>query len=251
MEFCKFAAKNGAENLSSARDLAHDYIQSELEKGKSAYTLKLERSALAKLYGCSGDEIYQNLPKRSRADITRSREKYQISEKTGKKIKNSTTESGLYSEKNHPDLTAFMGATGLRRCELTTLTGDQMRVEGSKVYLDLRKGQSKGGRIRSVPVLDGGKKTVVEYCLRAGDGLVWSSLPSHVDIHYYRSQYATTLYKELARPIETLTRDQKYFCRGDLKGVVYDRDAMLEVSKALGHNRINVIAAHYLRATEV
>ena len=38
-----------------------------------------------------------------------------------------------------------------------------------------------------------------------------------------------------------------YVCRGDLKGVVYDRKAMEIASKALGHNRISVIAAHYIR----
>lgn len=32
-----------------------------------------------------------------------------------------------------------------------------------------------------------------------------------------------------------------------LKGVVYDKKAMKVVTEALGHNRISVIAEHYLR----
>lgn len=39
-----------------------------------------------------------------------------------------------------------------------------------------------------------------------------------------------------------------YVCRGDLQGIVYDRKAMEIASKALGHNRISVIAGHYLKS---
>ena len=41
-------------------------------------------------------------------------------------------------------------------------------------------------------------------------------------------------------------RKEKYFMRADRKGDVYDREAMEKVSKQLGHNRIDVIAGHYL-----
>ena len=37
-----------------------------------------------------------------------------------------------------------------------------------------------------------------------------------------------------------------FFCRGDLKGKVYDRRALFEASRALGHNREDVVAEHYL-----
>lgn len=38
-----------------------------------------------------------------------------------------------------------------------------------------------------------------------------------------------------------------YVCRKDEKGKRLDKKAMYITSKALGHNRINVIAEHYLR----
>ena len=38
-----------------------------------------------------------------------------------------------------------------------------------------------------------------------------------------------------------------YFCRDDLAGTIYDRRALFEAAKALGHNRECVVAEHYLR----
>ena len=40
---------------------------------------------------------------------------------------------------------------------------------------------------------------------------------------------------------------EKYYCRGDRKGEVFDRAAMRITSNALGHGRIGVIAGHYLK----
>ena len=50
-----------------------------------------------------------------------------------------------------------------------------------------------------------------------------------------------------ARPIATLNHDEIYYCRGDRKGTWLDKKAMLVASKALGHNRISIIASNYLR----
>ena len=89
---------------------------------------------------------------------------------------------------------------------------------------------------------------VVEKCKAAGDQPVWGVLPAHMDEHGYRRDYATAYYNQIARDPRSLDPKERYCCRGDLKGVWYDRQAMLEVSRALGHNRINVIAGHYLQS---
>lgn len=62
-----------------------------------------------------------------------------------------------------------------------------------------------------------------------------------------RADYATKVYQMHARPIETLKHDEIYYCRGDRKGTWLDKNAMLMASKALGHNRISIIASNYLR----
>lgn len=62
-----------------------------------------------------------------------------------------------------------------------------------------------------------------------------------------RADYATKVYQLYARPIESLAHDEIYYCRGDRKGTWLDKKAMLAASKALGHNRISIIASNYLR----
>ena len=74
---------------------------------------------------------------------------------------------------------------------------------------------------------------------------IFKEIPQNLDIHSYRASYACELYKSLERPLDSLIREQKYYCKGDMKGNVYDKKAMLKVSKMLGHNRINVIASNY------
>ena len=81
----------------------------------------------------------------------------------------------------------------------------------------------------------------------AGTEKVWKKIPSNADIHSYRADYATRIYLKYARTIEEIPRRERYVCRRDKKGVIYDRKAMLEASKALGHNRISVVGEHYLR----
>ena len=84
----------------------------------------------------------------------------------------------------------------------------------------------------------------------AGIGKVWVKVPQNADIHSYRADYASRIYLKYARPIEELPRKERYICRKDKRGVVYDRAAMLEASRALGHNRISVVGEHYLRIEE-
>jgi len=103
--------------------------------------------------------------------------------------------------------------------------------------------RGKGGRLRECPILS---KEAVERIKNTPDGKnVWSKIPSRADIHSYRADYCKSVQLH-ARPIAEIPDKGKYYCRGDLKGVVYDKRAMLIASHALGHNRINVIAGHYL-----
>lgn len=89
-----------------------------------------------------------------------------------------------------------------------------------------------------------------------GSSRVFDKIPLAADIHSYRADYATAIYNAHTRQIEELkcnlgvkggNTGDVYVCRGDLKGIVYDRKVMEVASKALGHNRISIIAAHYIR----
>ncbi len=88
---------------------------------------------------------------------------------------------------------------------------------------------------------------------------VWLHVPKNADIHSYRGDYATYIYKKYARKIEDIPYDRTnkgtgkkfqgdvYHCRKDESGKKLDRKAMLKCTKALGHNRINVVADNYIR----
>ncbi|WP_147568176.1 hypothetical protein [Christensenella intestinihominis] len=67
-----------------------------------------------------------------------------------------------------------------------------------------------------------------------------------MDAHGYRRDYVSAFYRIMERPMDGLDRKEKYYCRRDKKGIVYDRQAMLYVSRQLGHNRVSVIAGNYL-----
>jgi len=231
-------------SLEDARSYAKAYIQEHnADMRYSAYTVQLERAALGKLFGVDSRE-FGPVDARHRADITRSRERTIISEKTGKEIFNPKTAAGHFSEKRNAEIVNFVRGTGLRRSELTALRGTQLVEKDGKAYLQV---VGKGGRERFLPIRGEHATEIVGRCKAAGSGRVWEKVPAHMDVHHYRSQYATALYKELARPREDIPKADRYCCRCDLKGVWYDKAAMKIVSQALGHNRISVIAEHYLR----
>ena len=233
--------------LKDCLSYAKEYIAMENKNmAKSAYTVKLERSALAKLFNVDAKEL-GSVRARAREDISRSRERTVISDKTGKEIKNPHTRAGRFSEKNHASEVAFARGTGMRRSEMESVRGNQLyqRSDGS-YWFKMDTHQCKGGREREIPVR-GDVELIKGMCERAGSDRVFDKIPAHMDVHHYRSEYASNLYRSIARERDNIPKSDRYCCRGDLKGTWYDKKAMMEVSQALGHNRISVIAEHYLR----
>ena len=239
-KWCK--AEHGCKTLEQCRPYVNDYLQS--RSGLSAYTQKLDASALAKLYGCKTTDFVQT-KSRIRSDIIRSRGEH------GAKIHDKH-----FSEKNHKELVDFCRSTGLRRAELECLTGNKLFERDGKYYIRVDAG-SKGGRYREAQVT-GDVNNVKNLMDKAGNGKVFESVPSVADIHSYRADYAKSIYNEYARKIEDIPFDKMnrgtgrmyqsgvYHCKGDMKGVKFDKDAMLIASQNLGHNRISVIGEHYL-----
>lgn len=227
-DYCK--EQYGVKTLEQCRPYVDEWLQKRSEQGMSAYTQKLEASAIAKMYGCSTKDFIKT-DTRHRADISRSR---------GEKVRDVH-----FSERNHKELVDFCKSTGLRRSELKALTGDKLIQKEGQYYIVVDKG-SKGGRYREAPVV-GNVQAVVERMENVGTGKVFDKIPNGADIHSYRADYCTTVYNSYARDVKTLDRSDVYCCRGDLKGTWYDKQAMREASEALGHSRISVISEHYIR----
>lgn len=281
--FVKWIQENHPEctTLKAAKKYANEWLQERVDQGLSAWTVQTEAKALGKLYGIKPeDPEYFQPPKRNRAEIKRSR---------GDRVRDLH-----FSKANNDELIKFCQGTGLRRSELEALKGsdlltrDQIEQEISRLeaipagqrlpqdekYLNalhdtkmfscdyfvyVRKG--KGGRQRISPIMGKHIDQIVERIKdTAPDEKVWQHVNSNADIHAYRGDYATMIYKAHARAIEEIPYDRVnkgtgkrfqsdvYVCRKDEAGKRLDKTAMLICSKALGHNRISVVADNYIRA---
>ena len=267
--------------LKHAKKYVNEWLQTRVAQGLSAWTVQLEAKALGKLYGISpDDEAYFDPPKRNRQDIKRSR---------GDRVRDQH-----FSKTNNDELIKFCRGTGLRRRELQELRGkdlvsrEQIEAELAELekipeaqqapsvarrleilrdtqlfpeaqsFIHVRNG--KGGRERLSPIIGKHADQIVERIADTpAEEKVWQHIHTSADIHGYRAEYATAIYKAHARAIEDIPYDkvnrgtgrryqsEVYTCRKDEAGRKLDKAAMLVCSKALGHNRISVVADNYIR----
>ena len=264
--------------LKSAKKHVNEWLQVRVDEGLSAWTIQTEAKALGKLYGISPDDAdYFKPPKRNREDIQRSR---------GDRVRDLH-----FSKTNNDELIKFCRGTGLRRSELEQLRGKDLvtraqiekeisRIESlqerspydekklemlrdtrmfqEEYFTHVRSG--KGGRERMSPIIGKNAEQIIERIRSTlPEEKVWQHVSENADIHGYRAEYATEMYKAHARAIEDIPYDRVnkgtgrkfqgdvYVCRKDEAGRKLDKAAMLICSKALGHNRIEVVANNYIR----
>lgn len=225
-------AEFGVRTLEEAKEHVAWYLKKEIDRGLSPYTVNLKASALSKLYGVSNADWGVDLPQRSRAGIKRSR---------GPAVRDAN-----FSQERNKELIQFCRATGLRRSELENLKGTDLNYHRGHYYLSIT---GKGGRHRYSRIVgtDEAVANVVRRCKESGKGLVWLHVHNAADIHAYRADYANLVYRQCARPIDQIPRSERYDCRGDKAGISYDKKALAIASKALGHNRLDVVVNNYLR----
>lgn len=270
--FIKWIEKNHPEctTLKSSKKHVNEWLTERTAEGLSAWTIQTEAKALGKLYGIKPeDEDYFNAPKRNRADIKRSRV--------------DAERDRHFSKTNNAELINFCRGTGLRRSEIEKLRGgdllsrrqvesiaknspyenqrqiaaDALNFKNSEYYLQIK---GKGGRERISPIVGEHAAAIVKRCKDTNsDDKVWQYVNQNADIHSYRGDYATAIYREYARVIDDIPYDKYhnglgkyiqsdvYTCRKDEAGRKLDREAMRMCSKALGHNRVEVVANNYLR----
>ena len=220
--WCK--AEYGCKTLEECKPYAQAYIDS--RSHLSPYTLKLDVSAIRKVYDREIDVRSDKM--RNRGEIRRSRVH---------------SERSLRAEQKNPVLKEFCQATGLRRHELTALRGCDIRISGDKVFVQVQQG--KGGKFRSVEVTEKGMNLVKQFASDSKEKL-FEKVDQNLNVHMYRGDYAKEMYRQLEEQKDNTSKTDWYYCRGDMKGQKFDRNIMLEVSRNLGHNRVSVIAEHYL-----
>ncbi len=263
--YCKQVHK--VKNLADCKIYVNEYLKNRIDRNLSPYTIKLQASALAKLFHCTTKDFIPT-PSRKRENIKRSR--------------HSAKRDGRYKEGKNDDFIRFCRCTGLRRREITALRGDALREENEKYYIYVANG--KGGRKRVAEVVGSEEDIafVVAMMKNAGERKVFEHIPD-IDIHSLRAEYAQTVYEKYARPRQEFKNERMmlyhsrlvttytdksevqqfynadgnlkkgfsdvrtaYCCKYDKKNICYDRVALLRCSQALGHNRASVVADHYL-----
>lgn len=221
-----------AETLEDARAFVDDYLRHLIELERSAYSISTAKAAIAKIMGVESTQFIAT-PPRLRADIKRSR--------------GEAERDKHISTKKEEELARFTSATGLRRKEMTMIKAEDLFFENGQAYLNVTQG-TKGGKPRVAKIV--GKteeetKDIVKW-IQSKKGRLFNKLSSNYDNHYYRATYANRLYNQLKRDIDDIPTQERYVMRKERAGEVYDKQAMLLVSQALGHNRISVIAQSYL-----
>ena len=272
--------------LKAARRHVNEWLQGRVDQvdknGKklSAWTIQTEAAALNKLYQIDkADPDRFQPPKRNRKDIKRSRLK--------------TERDKHFSETNNDGLIRFCKGTGCRRNVLERLEGRDLwtrktmedRVSSLEARTDLSSKEvkhlatlkdalavfpdhdyfihhrkDKNGRYRFAPIIGPDKEMIIKRIKNTGASeKVWQYVSSNADIHGYRAEYATVMYRGYARKPEDIPYDKVnkgtgrryrgdvYICRKDESKRKLDRVAMKKCSKALGHNRISVVADNYIK----
>lgn len=238
--FAVYAKQRECKTLDEAKAVVPDYLKSLIDAGKSGYSVRTAASAIGKVYGVNYSTFGVEMPDRKRSEI-----------------KNNRGESKMlahYNAETVEKYASILRCIGLRRSEALLARGADLMQEDGKYYIWVPRG--KGGKYRKAIVqgTDEEIRAVVQLFEEAkkraekgGDGLVWpSGIPRNLPVHRYRAEYAERVYKSVARPVETLQKEEKYCCRGDLAGIVYDKAALKYASQQLGHNRVSVVADNYL-----
>lgn len=240
--FATYAKDKGCRTLDEAKEIVGEYLQMLIDDGKSDFSVRTAASAIGKVYGVGYQTFGVEMPKRKRSEITNNRGNSKM------------IESGHFSAETVEKYASILRCIGLRRSEALLARGADLMQEDGKYFIWVPRG--KGGKYRKAIVQGTDKeiKAVVKLFEEArkraengGDGLVWpSGIPRNLPVHRFRAEYAKRVYMSVARPIEDLQGHDRYCCRGDLAGVVYDRAALQYASQQLGHNRVSVVADNYL-----
>lgn len=224
------------------------FLRDEERRGLSAYTIKMQKSALSKLYGADLTHIKTRAT--SRADIKRSRDKVERDKH--------------FSEEKNADFVNCCRCVGFRRSEMERAKASDLMQVGDIYFMRIT---GKGGRTRAAMLV--GTPDEIERAVDYINKMTGQNkIPNGADVHSYRADYATRIYNRYARPIEeikgkninyteltgktakggeTVYKSAICYCRRDRAGQALDRRAMIMASQSLGHNRESVVGEHYLK----
>lgn len=237
-QFIGFVLENhGKEvkNYGDCKEFVPEFLQDQLNRGNSPWTIHLHGSALGCSYGCSLRDFDFEYPERSRSAIKRCRD--------------INSSDYRYPQERYDLVKDVLRATGCRRAELLRLTKDSFRTTEDGHMEVLKDG--KGGIQRWCLVdpkyqsfMEDFLKTVEPHRINGEDRLFLKAELPRGSIHDLRADYAASLYHYFEE--EGKGNGNLYHCRGEMAGKHYDKGILELVSYNLQHTRNSVVVNHYL-----
>lgn len=213
-------------------DVVYDYINGLISAGKQPHTISTALNGIAKGLNRRAESFDIALPKRERSGIVRSRNEVEYDKHI--------------NLENHKDLVTFQRCFGLRKDkELAVISIRNIEDDGKDLFCTVK---GKGGKIRTVKAYgsEAEKNQIREYLKTRPEGSkLFPDIPKAFDAHAIRAEFASRVYHAHERDLDTLERKDVYICRKDKAGVRYDREALKETSRMLGHNRADVVVNNY------
>lgn len=273
-------------SIEDCKSYAPEWIKSMLDRGLSVSAVTMCASALVKLYQCSREElgISDLIPEQHRADIKRSRGEAARDKNFNENLpqnKDLVTfccctglRRGEVSQIRGTDLTEIDGVYCLNvtrntkggRVRVSEIVGSEDEVS-RVVELCKAAGDNKifpkpnsNADIHSYRA-EYAKKVYEKYarkkCEYRNERLIvknnrvitsYVSKDGKADVDKFSFLYTGRLTKKGVPETIKGYRDvpSSFYCRRDLRGVNYDRQALFIASQNLGHNRESVIVEHYL-----
>lgn len=277
-KFCEYIEENHPRctTLESAEKYVNEWLEYRKSQELSAWTIQLDAKALGKLYCISPeDDNYFKPPVRKRENIKRSRYETKrsklFSEKKHPMLVKYVKSTGERREETEKAKAEYLMTKTEIENEISCLSSQELSIQiinrltilkdtryFDEEYYMYTKG--KGGRERISPIVGKYAYEVVEFIKsRKGNKYIFDSVSEYAPMHRYRSDYCNTIYKKYARNINDIPKDklrggikqlyqsEVYCCRKDRKGEKFDKHALEICSKALGHNRLEVVVNNYLR----
>ena len=219
--------------FANGRPFIEEWLES-LRDDHSAWTLATYGSGVACAYDIRKTDIMFDFPERSRENIIRSRENI----------------SYRNSDPKYEDAITFCKATGARRGGVLRVTKKDIRQKEDGTYeIFLREKNGMSGYRQVLPEFQEEVLRIINespgYLLPDGENRVFRKNMLPTELHSNRAFYASKLY-DYYEGLGTYTTGEKYYCRKDMKGIVFDKGILKAVSEQLFHHRLDVVVTNYL-----
>lgn len=205
-----------------------------MESTHSAWTLTTYAEGVCCAYSIQKADIGFKFPQRKRADIKRSRKDLSYNDSSPK----------------YADARLFCKATGARRGGITKVRKEDLRQREDCTYeVFFREKNNMSGWRQVLPQYQEEILRIFKespgYKTPNGELRLFPKSAFPQELHSCRAEYCCRLYEYYEKQ-KVFATGKLYHCRGDMKGLSFDRGILAECSRQMFHSRLDVIVTNYL-----